>query len=102
MPQDPEGIRNLNPLERALPGVISKLKALRASLNTEEQIVLQEILAAAASQSEVLLAHEQGPPGIIFSKSMSVHSSGVMKAEYIKLSKELTDPSPQAPPAGNE
>ncbi len=78
-------------LEQALPGVIGKLKSLHSSLNADEKIILQEILASAADQTELLMAHEEGPPGMAFSKSMSVHSSGAMKAEYIKLAKELGD-----------
>ena len=89
--------KDVTVLERALPGVLDKLRALHSSLNFEEKIVLQEILASAASQSEVLLAHEQGPPGLAFAKSMSVHSTARMKSEYIKLSKDLIN-TPSDPP----
>ena len=89
MPQDPKDAKSLNALEHALPGVVEKLKSLHASLNAEEKIILQEILVSAANQTELLQAHEEGEPGIVYSKSMSVHSSGAMKSEYVKLAKDL-------------
>ena len=77
-------------LERALPGVLEKIKKLHATLNPEEKAILQEIVASAADQAVQLSAHSEGHEDLKFAKSMSVHGSADIRQGYINLAKDLS------------
>ena len=81
--------QQMQELEAALPGLIAKLKDLAEGLTAEERLVFSEIIESAALHTNVIQAHDEGDPDILFDKPKSVHSTTAMKAEYLKLPKTL-------------
>lgn len=76
-------------LERSLPSLVAKLKALSDSLSPEEKAVFKEIVESAAKHTELVNAHSQGDPALANAKPMSVHSTASMKKEFMNLKKTL-------------
>lgn len=74
-------------LERALPGLLNKLEALREELPESERAVLDEILVSAARHTELVDADVVSKPQqfMRYYKPMSVHITARMRQDMLNL-----------------